>query len=133
MLHSLSQQSIAYQSSYHGTSHDTPDAPLSSQNLDDDDDDDDDESDPSFVLNDFELESFSEESSEEEDDEVTNNRKSTPELQTPVTKRRSKGIPGTANSSTSRKTGSREWVRQKKEMVVKGASVGKLFRKGTFN
>ena len=112
MLHSLSQQSIAYQSSYHGTSHDTPDAPLSSQNLDDDDDDDDDdESDPSFVLNDFELESFSEESSEEEDDEVTNDRKSTPELQTPVTKRRSKGIPGSTNSSTSRKTRSREWVR----------------------
>ena len=123
MLHSLSQQSIAYQSSYHGTSHDTPDAPLSSQNLDDDDDD---ESDPSFVLNDFELESFSEESSEEEDDEMTNNKKSTSELQTPVTKRRSKGTPGTANSSTSRKTGSREWVRQKKEMVVKGASVKTL-------
>ena len=113
LLHSLSQQSIAYQSSYHGTSHDTPDAPLSSQHVDDDDDDDDDddESDPSFVLNDFELESFSEESSEEEDDEVTNDRKSTPELQTPVTKRRSKGIPGSANSSTSRKTRSREWVR----------------------
>ena len=127
MLHSLSQQSIAYQSSYHGTSHDTPDAPLSSQNLDDDDDDDDDdESDPSFVLNDFELESFSEESSEEEDDEMTNNKKSTSELQTPVTKRRSKRTPGTANSSTSRKTESREWVRQKKEMVVKGASVKNL-------
>ena len=126
MLHSLSQQSIAYQSSYHSTSHDTPDAPLLSQNLDDDDDDDDDESDPSFVLNDFELESFSEESSEEEDDEMTNNKKSTSELQTPVTKRRSKGTPGTANSSTSRKTGSREWVRQKKEMVVKGASVKTL-------
>lgn len=118
MLHSLSQQSIAYQSSYQSTSHDTPDAPLSSQNLDDDDD----ESDPTFVLNDFELESFSEESSEEEDDEMTNNKKSTPELQTPITGRRSKGAPGTANSSTSRKTGSREWVRQKKEMVVKAAS-----------
>ena len=128
MLHSLSQQSIAYQSSYHSTSHDTPDAPLSSQNLDDDDDDDD-ESDPSFVLNDFELESFSEESSEEEDDEMTNNKKSTSELQTPVTKRRSKRTPGTANSSTSRKTGSREWVRQKKEMVVKGASVKTLRNK----
>ena len=121
MLPSLSQQSIAYQSSYHSTSRDTPDAPLSSQNLDDDDDDDD-ESDPSFVLNDFELESFSEESSEEEDDDMTNNKKSTPELQTPITKRRSKGTAGTANSSTSRKTGSREWVRQKKEMVVKAAS-----------
>ena len=99
-----------------------PDAPLSSQNLDDDDDDDD-ESDPSFVLNDFELESFSEESSEEEDDEVTNEKKSTPELQTPVNRRRSKGTPGTANSSTSRKTRSREWVRQKKDMVVKGESL----------
>ena len=123
MLHSLSQQSIAYQSSYHSTSHDTPDAPLSSQNLDDDDDD---ESDPSFVLNDFELESFSEESSEEEDDDMTNNKKSTSELQTPITGRRSKGAPGTANSSTSRKTGSREWVRQKKELVVKGASLKTL-------
>lgn len=122
MLHSLSQQSIAYQSSYHSTSRDTPDAPLSSQNLDDDDDDDD-ESDPSFVLNDFELESFSEESSEEEDDEVTNEKKSTPELQTPVNRRRSKGTPGTANSSTSRKTRSREWVRQKKDVVVKGESL----------
>ena len=121
MLHSLSQQSIAYQSSYHSTSHDTPGVPSSSQNLDDDDDEDD-ESDPSFVPNDFELKSFSEESSEEEDDEVTNDRKSTPKLQTLITKRRSKGTEGTANSSTSRKTGSREWVRQKKEMVVKAAS-----------
>ena len=122
MLHSLSQQSIAYQSSHHSTSCDTPDAPLSSQNLGDDDDDD--ESDPSFVLNDFELESFSEESSEEEDDEMTNDKKSTPELQTPITRRRSKGTPGTVNSSTSRKTGSREErVRQKKEIVVKGASL----------
>ena len=66
------------------------------------------------------------ESSEEEDDDLTNNKKSTPELQTPVTKQRSKGTPWSANSSTSRKTRSREWVRPKKEMVVKGASLKTL-------
>ena len=109
LLHSLSQQSIIHPSySNHGIPRDFPDACALLQNLDDEEDED--ESDHSFVPNDSELESFSDESSDEEEQETTKQQKTTPELKTPVTRRRSKGTPNNANSSTARRTRSRERV-----------------------
>lgn len=86
-----------------------------SHNLDDDDDD---ESDHSYVPSESELESFSEESSEEEEDEEEHSKdggqKIKPDFTTPVTGKKSKGMPRVTPTKTSatssRRTKSREKV-----------------------
>ena len=116
-MHSQSQQSIAHPSySHHSIPCDFPDAVILSHNLDDDDEDEDD---PSFIPGDSELESFSDDSSDEEELETTENQKTTPELKTPVNRRRPQRTPNKGNSTTSRRTRSRERVRQR-EICVGG-------------
>ena len=88
---------------------DIPDASVPSQHADEDDDDDD-ESDHSFVPNDSELESFSDESSDEEEYDMIESQETKPELKTPVNRRQSKGTASKGNSSSTRRTRSRERV-----------------------
>ena len=87
--------------------YDFRDASIPSQNADDDNDD---ESDHSFVPNDSELESFSDESSDEEEYDMIESQETKLELKTPVNRRQSKGTTSKGNSSSTRRTRSRERV-----------------------
>ena len=87
--------------------YDFRDASIPSQNADDDNDD---ESDHTFVPNDSELESFSDESSDKEEYDMIESQETKLELKTPVNRRQSKGTTSKGNSSSTRKTRSRERV-----------------------